>query len=169
MRRGLNNCRRCPSYPQQSFQSTFKSLSLSLSFCMALFVLNGFGTAGWENTETRGNGDVCHCACYNVRCHADPSHPQDDSLLIVSIDIPEDSLFICEHKYSWSSLIHNDATLPAKCYTLVDGYNFAQLKNANALNFPNTRTILIDYLLTLLFFFSKFCGERGERNVLKDV
>ena len=131
---------------------------------MVLFILNGFGVAGWEDSETRGNGDVCHGTRYHVLHHVGPPRPQDDCLLTVRTDVTEDSLLICEHRYSWSSLIHSaDAPLQKlhECRWLY----LVLLKNARAANSLNTHN-QINWSHISVFFSFKFCGKRGESSVL---
>ena len=40
-----------------------------------------FCSAGWEDTEERGHGDVCHCPCHSDLHHDRPSDFEEDHFL----------------------------------------------------------------------------------------
>lgn len=52
--------------------------------------------AGRENTETRGDGNVCDSASYHVLYHVGPPNPKGNTVLIVEHNYSHDS-FTCDN------------------------------------------------------------------------
>jgi len=162
LRRGLSNCRRCSSYPQQSFHSTFKASPFLSNFAWPCLYCMDLALQA-ERTQKRGGMVMCATVLV-IMCFIMLVLLVLKTIVFwlweqmllkilfwsVSTDIPEFHSFIV-------------LTLPSKSYMLVDG-SILSYWRMQELQIPWIHiTKLTDYPSYISVFFSpNFVGKAGR-------